>query len=543
MMDIQSYQHTLRKPRRLGRILAMLLALTVLVLLVVWFKVVRAGGAPHMRRATFVTKQGPLNISVIESGTIKSQEKIIIKNEVEGRTSIISLIPEGTFVKEGDLLVELDASRLKDTKIDHEIRVQNAQAALVNASENMIVLQNQSISDVNVAELTLRFARQDLIQYRTGEFPNLETAAENAIHLAEEELTRAQNTLTWSEKLYNEKYISETELQADRLAVTRNKNRQTLAENDRMLLKRFTYIRNIKQLESDVDQAELALIRVQHRAKAEGLQAEAELRARELQYKRAQDLLKKIEDQLTKTQIRAPRAGMVIHATSAQSGGAGDGSRQPLDEGQEVHERQELIHLPTTDAYIAAIHIHAVNVEKVSVGLPVSITVHALPGMTFTGSLAKVAPLPDPHFVHMNPDLKVYGAEVHLSDHHASLHTGMSCKCEVIVAQYEQAVYVPVQAVKRVNGEAIVHVMAETGEIERRIVQAGLDDNRMIHITSGLTPGEVVLLVAPEKSREQEGEEDGDSGANSEAMDAFDRRVEALLAEDPENTDTDGVAD
>ncbi|MHC4154859.1 MAG: hypothetical protein ACYST6_08065, partial [Planctomycetota bacterium] len=74
--------------------------------------------------ATFVVKQGPLRISVTESGTIKAREQVILKSEVEGRTSILSLIPEGTQVKQGDLLVDLDSSQLLDSKIDQEIIVQ-----------------------------------------------------------------------------------------------------------------------------------------------------------------------------------------------------------------------------------------------------------------------------------------------------------------------------------------------------------------------------------------------------------------------------------
>jgi HlyD family secretion protein len=51
--------------------------------------------------ATFVVKQGPLRISVTESGTIKAREQVILKSEVEGRTSILSLIPEGLVAHSG----------------------------------------------------------------------------------------------------------------------------------------------------------------------------------------------------------------------------------------------------------------------------------------------------------------------------------------------------------------------------------------------------------------------------------------------------------
>ena len=67
---------------------------------------------------TFTVKRGPLRISVTETGTIQAREKIIVKSEVEGKTSIISLVDEGAQVKKGDLLIELDASNLLDKKID-----------------------------------------------------------------------------------------------------------------------------------------------------------------------------------------------------------------------------------------------------------------------------------------------------------------------------------------------------------------------------------------------------------------------------------------
>jgi len=113
------------------------------------------------------------------------REQIIIKNEVEGKTSIIYLIPEGNQVARGDLLVELDASSLMDARVDQEIKVQNAEAAHVNATENLAVAENQAKSDMDLAVLTLEFARQDLEKYSKGEFPNELKKAEAEITLAD----------------------------------------------------------------------------------------------------------------------------------------------------------------------------------------------------------------------------------------------------------------------------------------------------------------------------------------------------------------------
>ena len=510
-----------------------LIFFAVIALIAVWLTVVRGGQETTSSLATFVAARGPLTISVLESGTIKAREQIIIKNEVEGRTSIISLVPEGTRVKKGDLLVELDASIMTDAKIDQEIRVQSAYAALIKAEENLAVVRNQAISDVNLAQLRLDFARQDLDQYTKGRFPNEETAAKNKITLSQEELTRAQETLKWSQTLYDQKYISQTELQGDQLAVTRTQNNLTVAENDLDLLQNFTYHRNMAQLESDVRQAEMALERTNRKAKADVIQAEADLKAKELEYKRQQDKFKKFEDQIAKAKIYAPVDGMVIYATSARRGGGPFGDRrEPLDEGVEVFERQELIYLPTAESAMAEVGIHESSLEKVREGLPTVITVDALTGKKFLGRVARIAPLPDARSMWMNPDLKIYYTEIHLEDNDSSLRTGMSCKAEIIVAQYQDVVYIPVQAVLRVGGEPTVYVATEK-DFEPRTVVIGLDNNRMVHIISGLDGGEVVLLTPPLKpgTLEPTTAVAAEPNAAEGATDAIERRVRTQLDE------------
>lgn len=513
--------------RKSLRIAGVIVVLVAIGLTIVWLKVVRGGEAAGTEMATFVAKRGPLTISVLEAGTIKSREQVIIKNEVEGRTSIISLIPEGTRVKKGDLLVELDASTMDDDKIEQEIRTMNAEAAYINAKETLEITKNQAASDVNVAELNLEFAIQDLDQYKVGQFPNEKVAAENEIQLAQEELTRAEETLTWSKRLFEEKYISQTELQADQLAVSRGKNKLQLAQNDLELLQDFTYKRQIKQLESDLEQAKLALQRTRAKARADVVQADADLKAKEQEYARQEAKLNKLLDQISKATIYAPADGMVIYATTARRGGWRD-NREPLDEGVEVWERQELIYLPTADSAMAEVDIHEASLEKVRVGLPALITVDALPGQKFLGTVGRIAPLPDSQSMWMNPDLKVYNSDIYLEGEYPDLRTGMSCKVEIVVAQYEDAIYVPVQSVIRVNRQPTVYVVKEDGEVEERPVEIGLDNNRMVRITSGLREGEVVWLAPPLKSATvEQGSEGADpNGGPDTTMQRINQKLE-----------------
>ncbi|NVL93647.1 MAG: efflux RND transporter periplasmic adaptor subunit, partial [Desulfobacterales bacterium] len=188
--------------------------------------------------------------------------------------------------------------------------------------------------------------------------------------------------------------------------------------------------------------------------------------------------------------------GLVIHATSTSGGGPRHRRTEPLEEGQEVRERQELIHLPTTSSAKVEMAIHEANLDKVRIGLPVKVTVDALPGKTFWGKVARIAPLPDAQSAWLNPDLKVYNTDIYLENNSDALRTGMSCKAEIIIEQHEEATYIPIQAVLRVGGKPTVYIVKEN-DLESRNVEIGLDNNRMIRIISGLEPGEVVSLTPP----------------------------------------------
>jgi HlyD family secretion protein len=465
---------------------------------VIWLTAFKGNKASGQDEPTFTVRRGPLTISVVESGTIKARDQHIIKNEVEGRTSIITLVPEGTRVKKGDLLVELDASSLQDGKINQEISVQNTEAAYINAKEDLAIVTSQAESDVNQAELNLEFARQDLKKYEEGQYPKDVNEANKMITLAREELERAQQTLDWSNKLYEEKYLSETERAADEITVKRRKLEYDLAVADLELLQDFTHPRQIRQFQSDVQQAMSALDRAKRKADADTRQADADLNAKQAEYIRQQAKLAKIEDQIKKTTILAPCDGLVVYATSTKSGLASM-LKEPLAEGQQVFERQELIYLPTDASTMAEVGIHETSLAKVQRGQPAIITVETLPGRKFLGTVAMVAPLPDSAGIFLNPDLKVFKTQINLDADDPALRPGTTCRAEIIVEEYDDALYIPVQAVTRLEGEPIVYVSQGESFVPHK-VEIGLDNNRMIRIISGLKEGQVVLLDPPLKS-------------------------------------------
>ena len=435
-------------------------------------------------------QQGPLVISVEEYGEIAPSQQIVLKNEMQGRCSIISLVPEGTIVKEGDILVQLDVSSKIDERDSQEITLQNAESSLEVAREALEIQKNQSESDVELAEEAYVFAKEDLEKYEQGEYPAKLVNQKGQLALKEQQVKQAKDKYEWSKKLFAENFISETELESDELNWKSSQLSLETAQRELEVLETYTHKRDLAKFKSDVRQKDMALLRARKKAASAIAQAESNLRAKESEYKKQVQRLDKLTNQIDKATIRAPRGGQVVYASESH------GNREPLQEGQEVWERQELIRLPTADTFSAKISLHEANLKSITTGMPVRVRCDAVPGSVFAGTVTKIAPMPDNERRWMNQDLKEYPAEVLIEGGSGEIKNGMGCKVEIIIEQYESALYVPVQCVVRISGDAFVWVKGPSGG-ERRAVQVGLANNRFIRILSGLSEGEQVMLAPP----------------------------------------------
>ena len=438
-------------------------------------------------------QRGSLRIGVVETGNLEAANSVEIKCELEGSSTILYLIEEGTKVEPGDLLVELDATSLLDRKVSQEITVQNAEGNYVKAEQNLAIQKSQNESDIAIAERTLEFALKDKQKYLEGDWPQQRQAAADEILLSEEELTRAADKLRWSQDLAEKGFLTRTELEADQLALQRSEIKLSQSQRALELLEQFDYPRQVRALEADVEEAERELERVKLQADARLVDFEANVRSTKATFDLETDQLARYVEQLAKSQIFAPNAGLIVYARSGDRRGSDD----PIAEGTTVRERQSIITIPSSDEMVVEAKLHESVVQQVEIGQPAIVRVDALPGREFKGVVTFKAVLPDNNSWWANPNLRVYRAEVEISNPAPEMRPGMSCSVEVVVAELEDAVHVPVQAIV-VSGGSPVCFVSEGGAVEMREVEVGLYNNTWVEVTTGLDGGETVLLSPPD---------------------------------------------
>lgn len=555
-------------------------------------------------RATYTVQRGDLPIIISDNGSLDALHSEIIRSEVEGQATIISIMPEGTLVteedvKNGTVLVELDSSGIRERLTQQEVTFATAEAAYQQAKELLDIEKSSGESRVMQGELNVRFGRMDLEAYvglalaedalarrldltklamelhdeavshrrnveaevaeslvavlaalreaasqpegaregpegipapnptspsptegRTRGAKELAKPEEPAspepdalaarlggavlqrkrkleadIGLAFEEFKRAADKVASYARLKRLGIKSSQQLEAEQLALLRSRITLEQALTARELYLRYDLPKEAEKLLSGYSEAGRELERIRARARAAISAAEAEVKSAEAKYLLQKDKLAKLKSQLEFCVMKATRPGLVVYASS---GGDWRWRSTPIDVGTTVHERQHIIRMPDLSTLALKIRVHESVVDKVKVGLPAHIRVDAFPNRRFTGSVLKVAMLPNTSSSWLNPDLKEYDTEISLEGDTSGLKPGMSAEVDIHVKTLKGVLQVPVQAVGVRSGKTVVYVIKPDGSEEPREIVTGEANDKMAEVVSGLAEGERILMEAPQ---------------------------------------------
>lgn len=135
-----------------------LLGVAVVALGLLLLLVFRSSATTTTATAFHTVKRGDFTVSIVEGGTLAAVSEISIRNEVEGTARIIFIAKEGTYVKKGDLLVELDSAQAQDQVNQQEINYEKATNALIAAQLTLDIQRSQTNSDISAAKLKVYFA-------------------------------------------------------------------------------------------------------------------------------------------------------------------------------------------------------------------------------------------------------------------------------------------------------------------------------------------------------------------------------------------------
>lgn len=369
--------------------------------------------------------------------------------------------------------------------------------------------EDDFIEDVSLEDLRIHhpdidfsgFARDDMLG--NGEASQKLRKLEDDLMLAEGDKTQADSDYEGKRRLWENDFITDTELKNAEIKRDKQKASVEAAETAKALFIEYEFPKQAQKLLADYVQAKRKLDRTEQQALSKLAQAKAQLLSAQARHKIEAERIKEYQDQIAKCLMVAERPGLVVY------GGSGPRywDAEPIKEGATVREKQAIITIPDTSTMAVKVNIHEAEIKKVTVGQKARVRVDAFADRELSGEVIKVGVLPDTENRWMNPDLKVYETTVKINGTHDWLKPGMSAEVEVFVKHLDQATYIPIQSVVPQGDKQVCFVIEDGTPVPREITTGDLTVE-FITVTDGLQPGEQVLIRPPEGSRKEDTDKD-----------------------------------
>lgn len=204
---------------------------------------------------------------------------------------------------------------------------------------------------------------------------------------------------------------------------------------------------NLKRLEHDYERSQEL-----YRAKLTSAELNDKVKF-ELDTQRAAYDLMKLE--LSYTRIVAPIEGVI--------------SERMVKEGNLIQLQQAMFRIDDFDPLLAVLNVPERELSILKPGLPVSMAVDALPGKTFTGTVARVSPVVD-------KATGTFRVTCEFHDETGQIKSGMFGRISVVYAEKEDALVIPREGLIEEDGETAVLVVVD--EIPKPIAakEPGKDD-------------------------------------------------------------------
>ncbi|MFZ5818339.1 MAG: efflux RND transporter periplasmic adaptor subunit [Chloroflexota bacterium] len=448
---------------------------------------------------TAVARQGDLVVSASGSGVLSVAEEIELGFEGGGLVTGVFVQP-GDWVEAGALLAQLDS---QDAQRDYEQARRNYEAltspAAIAAAQEQVA---QSQTDLDSAWYDLEYLISPQVVYWERQVEDARQARKQAKAVFEanpssqeagEALEKARAYLDFAEdelaeawELYYEEYIPET------FRIVKEVGEKDIydAPTDlHILLARAA----IEEAQNQLAESKSLYDVLTGGSIPEGADSDAIL-----QLQQAERELEDAQAALEGAQIFAPISGTILSVDVSTGNTVGGGNAADTEAGAGGDEEAEDETESTMETAIVMADLSNLALEVyldeadwalVSVGSRAEVSFDALPEQVFTGAVIQLD-----EELYQSGNASVIRGTVQLDSgmEELGLPIGASATVDVIHAQAQDAVLVPVEALHEASPGQYAVFVVEGEKLRLRVIEVGLQGQLYAEVKSGLQAGEVV---------------------------------------------------
>jgi HlyD family secretion protein len=438
--------------------------------------------------ASVAVKQGVFTVKLSELGQLRALESATLSAQKD--LPIIDLVPEGTYVKEGEILVRFDASRyeamLEETTAAREV----AQAEMRKAQQDLESQRQKLLAEIARFEVEVRLAQYDLDDLKKKPLPDELERARMEREKAKAAFDNAEKKRNILPEFVEKGFITRGALEEAELRYIEAKANRQSAQFNFAKVSAGATPQELERVNVRLRQAKFALEKAQIAMQSQLQAFEAAVEREKANVQKAQKAIKTAEARLGRTWLEAPKDGLVVYATLS-----GEKAGEKVQLGMIPYQGQPILYLPDLSTIVADTEVNEIDISKVQVGGPVEVLLEAYTGTVFHGRVLQIGSLARFKQKGSNSGIKVFDVTVKIEGNDPRLKPGLTATLDFIVERQQDVISIPLAAVMLRQGEHIT-LVSNAGKIEERKVVLGPSNEHHVIVSKGLHSGEHVLLSA-----------------------------------------------
>jgi RND family efflux transporter MFP subunit len=203
---------------------------------------------------------------------------------------------------------------------------------------------------------------------------------------------------------------------------------------------------------------------------------------------RRQKKIEKFQQAMAAARITAPEDGIVIFGKSW------DGKKYSKDDDVSTYEfAPPIATLPDMSKVISEIYVKEIDISKIKVGDSVRVTFDALTEVMIKGTINTIARVGESH---KDFDMKAFKVIIHLDKTDEGLKPAMSSNNDIVLANSDNVISVPLISVFKENGDKYVYL--KTAEsMKKQQIKTSFENEEFVLVEEGLNEGDLVVMEPP----------------------------------------------
>ena len=433
------------------------------------------------------TVKGDLVIHVEAAGEILAVESVKVIPQIKRKAVLSYIVDEGTKVQVGDVLARFDPEPIQQLIDTTTERLDDEELQKIQDEAAVDIQRMEGSNSVKSAQTNLKNNKLELEKFIKADKPLNERTVELALKTAESDLSRATQRHKELKELFDQGFITQAEVEEAQITEEQAQVALESARIDKRTMHEYVLPVKETELNNKINASAVNLQKAETLARTNKLRTERTLQKTLIDIHEAEELLAKLNSELTNLVVVAPAAGVVVYGDPDR----GRYRNSDMRAGESIYPATVLMTIPVVAEMKASVDISEADIEHLQAGQSATIRVDALNGRAYRGQVKKVAEFANNNG-YFSTGVKEFSAILELHEHEG-LKPGYSCHVEILTQTIPDALMLPVQAVYK-EGEAYLVYLPDGSE---RAVKVGPHSATHVQIIKGLVPGEKVRLLRP----------------------------------------------